>query len=76
MGRELLLLVLLANVIAAPIAYWVMNGWLDTFPYRTQIGPLVFLIGLLLSLLIALFSTGGITAKASLRNPVDLLRSE
>ena len=76
MGRELLLLVLLANVIAAPIAYWVMNGWLDTFPYRTQIGPLVFLIGLLLSLLIALFSTGGITAKARLRNPVDLLRSE
>ncbi len=76
LSRKFTTLVIAANVISWPLAYFIMNGWLEKFPYRTTIGIGVFLVTGLLSLIIALLSVGGNSIKASLVNPVESLRYE
>lgn len=68
-------LVLLASLIAAPIAYIIANKWLANFSYRIDIGASIFLISGLVVLLIALFSTGIRSLQAAIKNPADTLRS-
>ncbi|UCB53383.1 MAG: ABC transporter permease [Candidatus Zixiibacteriota bacterium] len=74
--KEFILLVVLANLLAWPIAYWAMNQWLQNFAYRVGIGWETFIIAGASALLIALFTVSFQAVKAALTNPVETLRYE
>jgi putative ABC transport system permease protein len=76
MGREFLKWVLLANLIAWPIGYFVMNKWLENFAYRTRLSADIFLFSSLLALVIAAFTVGFQTLKSATANPIKSLRYE
>jgi putative ABC transport system permease protein len=69
-------LVLAANLISWPIAYFAMNKWLQDFAYRIEIGWWVFALAGGLALLIALLTVSTQAIKAALANPVEALRYE
>jgi putative ABC transport system permease protein len=69
-------LVLAANLVAWPIAYFAMNQWLQGFAYRIEIGWWMFALAGGLALLIALVTVGIQAIKAALANPVEALRYE
>ena len=68
--------VLIANVIAWPIAYFVMRKWLQNFAYRINIGVEVFFLSALVVLVITLITVSYQSIKAALANPADSLRYE
>ncbi len=68
--------IVLANIIAWPLAYFAMNGWLQQFAYRIRIGLWVFALSGILALGIAFFTVSYHTIKAATANPVDSLRYE
>ena len=74
--RDYILLVGLANLIAWPVAYYLMQRWLQDFAYRTSIGLTVFMLSGLLGLAIALLTVGYQAVRAARANPVDSLRYE
>jgi putative ABC transport system permease protein len=74
--KEFLKWVAVANLIAWPVAYFVMSQWLRDFAYRASIGPLVYCISGGLTLLIALLTISSQSFKAATANPVDSLRYE
>ena len=76
LSTDFMRLVLLAFVIAAPIAWWATYKWLQDFAYRTDISWWVFVVSGLSMLLIALITLSMQTIKAARANPVDSLRSE
>jgi len=76
LSKEFLKLILLANIIAWPIAYYVMKDWLQDFAYRIDIGWWVFALAGGLALLIALLTVSTQAIKAALANPVEALRYE
>ena len=76
LAREFLKLVLIANVIAWPIIYLVMDRWLSGFAYRIDINWPVFILAGLMALAIALFTVSFQAIKAAWTNPVDTLRYE
>jgi putative ABC transport system permease protein len=65
-----------ANLVAWPLAYYVMHKWLQEFAYRMSIGPFVFLLSAGLSLLVALMTVAYHSLKSALANPIDSLRYE
>ncbi|HEY0962475.1 MAG TPA: ABC transporter permease [Pseudomonadales bacterium] len=69
-------LVLLANVIAWPLAYVAMQRWLEQFVYRIELTPLIFVGSGLIALCIAWVTVGGTAAKAASARPVMALRYE
>lgn len=76
LAKDFLKLVLIANFIAWPVAYIVMNNWLQDFAYRIAIGWWVFALAGGLALLIALLTVSFQAIKAALANPVEALRYE
>jgi len=76
MSKDLIKLVLIANLIAWPIAYFAMNRWLQEFAYRINIGMEIFFFSGLLALVIALLTVGFQSLKVALTNPVEALRYE
>jgi putative ABC transport system permease protein len=76
LSREFLKWVLLANIIAWPIAWYGMNNWLQNFAYRINIGLWTFVLAGLLALVIALLTVSFQTIKATIANPVEALRYE
>ncbi len=74
--REFLWLVLLANLIAWPLAYLAMRSWLQGFAYRISLGISVFMLSGLLTLCIALLTVSYQALRAARANPVDSLRYE
>ena len=74
--KDFLKLVLLAFILASPVAYWAMNKWLQGFAYRINISWWVFGIAGLSALFIALITVSFQAIKAAMANPVDSLRSE
>lgn len=68
--------VLMANIIAWPIAYFVMNRWLQNFAYRINIGIGIFLLSAMAAFVIALATVSYQAVKAALANPVESLRYE
>ncbi|MBN1224226.1 MAG: FtsX-like permease family protein, partial [Candidatus Aminicenantes bacterium] len=76
LSREYLKWILIANIIAWPIAYYAMTSWLGNFAYRTTIKLPAFLLSAVIGLLIALFTLSYRTIKAATADPVDSLRYE
>lgn len=76
LSNEFVTLVLMANVIAWPVAYYAMNRWLRDFAYRVDIGMVVFVFAGVLALTIALATVSYQAIKAALSNPVEALRYE
>lgn len=75
-SKEFLLLIGLAFLIAAPIGYYFMHGWLSGYYYHMEIGWGVFFIAIATSVVIALITVGAKSVKAALANPVKSLRTE
>jgi putative ABC transport system permease protein len=69
-------LIILSFVAVSPITYWLLSGWLQTFAYRIDINPVVFFVGGILSLLIALITISYHTLRSARANPVKALRYE
>jgi putative ABC transport system permease protein len=69
-------LILLAALIASPVAWYMMNQWLQNFAYSITISPWIFVGACALSLLIALITVSFQSVKAALTNPVKSLRNE
>ena len=76
LSKEFLKLVLIASLIAFPVAWWTMNKWLQSFAYRSNISWWVFVVAGLAALLIALITVSSQAIKAAISNPVKSLRSE
>ncbi len=76
LGKELIGLILLANVVAWPLSFFAMTQWIRNFPYRTKIGIEVFAASSLVVLFIGLLTVSFQAVKAARANPVDSLRYE
>jgi putative ABC transport system permease protein len=68
--------VVIANILAWPIAYYYISKWLENFAFRISIGIETFILSALLVLLIAVFTVSFNVIKASLANPVETLKYE
>ena len=71
-----MLLVLLANVIAWPLAYMIIRKWLENFAYRTDVGWAAFVLSAALALIVALLTVSLQSLKSATADPVDSLRYE
>lgn len=74
--RQFAILVGLASLIAWPMAYFVMQNWLDQFAYQSGLKAPVFIIAAALALVVALLTVGYQAIRAALLNPVMSLRSQ
>jgi putative ABC transport system permease protein len=68
--------VIVANLIAWPVAWWVMRDWLNGFDARISLGPTPFLLAALLALVIAIGTIAGHAFKIARSNPIHALRYE
>lgn len=75
-AKEFTRLVIIAFILAAPLAYYAMDTWLADFAYRINVGPMIFLIAGVSVLLIALLTVSYRSVKAALADPVHALRYE
>jgi putative ABC transport system permease protein len=76
LSKDFLRLVAIASVIAFPLAWWIMNKFLQEYAYRIQIPWWVFVVAGLLAVFIALFTVSFQAVKAAVTNPVKSLRTE
>jgi putative ABC transport system permease protein len=76
LSKDFLKLVLIASVIAFPVAWFAMTHWLQDFAYRTNIHWWVFILSAVLALIVALGTVSFHAIKAAVANPVTSLRSE
>ncbi|MDX1585381.1 MAG: FtsX-like permease family protein, partial [Balneolaceae bacterium] len=75
-NREFTKLVLAGFIIAAPIAWYAMNSWLQDFAYKTDITLWIFLLAGAVTLAIAWLTVSYHSVKATLINPIESLRNE
>jgi putative ABC transport system permease protein len=68
--------VLIANIIAWPVAWWLMRDWLNSFDQRITLGPIPFVIAALVALTIAVVTVVGHAMKVARANPIHALRYE
>jgi ABC-type antimicrobial peptide transport system permease subunit len=76
LSKEFLILVIISNAIAAPLAWWAMEKWLSTYLYRTNIPWWLFVAVVCISLFIALLTVGFQAYKAATENPVKAIKAE
>jgi len=76
LSKDFLKLVLAAFIIASPIAWYIMNRWLQDFAYRIDISAWVFVIAALLAVIITIITVSFQAIKAAIANPVKSLRTE
>ncbi len=76
LSKDFVMLVLIAIAIASPIAYWLMNKWLQNFTYRINISCWMFLAAGFAAVLIAVITVSFQSIKAAMANPVKSLRME
>lgn len=75
-SREFVVLVVIAFVVAAPLAGYAMNKWLENYQYRVPLNWIMFISGISLTLMIAFITVGYRSLRAAKTNPVEVLRSE
>jgi len=76
LSKDFLKLVLIASLIAFPVAWWFMNKWLEDFVYRINISWWVFILASFVSIFIAIVTVSFQAIKAAIANPVKNLRTE
>ena len=76
LSSEFVRLVIVANVLAWPVAYAAMNNWLGGFAYRVELGWTTFILAGILAMAIALVTVGFQAVRAATANPVESLRTE
>ena len=76
LSKEYVILVSLSIVLATPLVWWVMNGWVERFPYRVSISAMIFVSAGALVLFVALLTVSYQTLKSARVNPIDSLRYE
>jgi len=76
LANNFIKLVLIANLIAWPLAWYAIHKWLQDFAYRIDIQWWVFLLAGIAAILIAFFTVSFQSIKAAIANPVKSLRSE
>lgn len=76
MSKEFIMLVLASNIVAWPISYTIMNNWLNSFAYRTNISLWTLLLPAILALMFTLITISYKAIKAATANPVESLRYE
>ncbi|MEM6358584.1 MAG: ABC transporter permease [Bacteroidota bacterium] len=69
-------LISLAFIFASPAAWLAMREWLSTYEYRIDMGPVVFISGLAITLILAVFTVGFKSVRAATASPIDSLRDE
>jgi putative ABC transport system permease protein len=74
--KDFLKLVFISLIVASPLAWWVMNHWLQDFAYRIEIGWWVFALSGLIAIVIAMVTVSFQAIKAAIANPVKSLRTE
>jgi len=75
-SKEFVWLILIAFLVAGPLAYYVMNNWLQNFAYQVHINAGIFIIAILVSVTIAGITIAYQAIRAGVANPVESLRSE
>ena len=75
-SKQFFMLVIIANVVAFPVAWYVMKQWLSTFAYQVEIEPAFFAIGAVAALLVAFITISYQAIKTSRTNPAEVLRTE
>jgi predicted permease len=75
-GREFSRLVLIAFVVAAPTAWWIMHQYLQDFKYRIAIGPAIFGLSITATFVVVVLTVGYQSMRSALANPVKSLRTE
>ncbi len=75
-SKEYIKLIFIGFVLAAPVAWYVMDQWLNEFAFKITIGPDIFLTAIGLTLLIAILTVGYRSLKAAIVNPAQSLKSE
>ena len=76
LSKEFIILVVIANVLSIPIAWYVANQWLQKFAYRTTLDPMLFVWTALIAITITLLAVGYQTIRAATADPVNSLRYE
>ena len=74
--KEFAVLVSVAFVLAAPLSWWIMDGWLSKFEYQTELGATIFVSAGFGILLLMYLTVGFQSVRAALANPADSLRTE
>jgi putative ABC transport system permease protein len=76
LSRNFVFLIGVSFVLVSPITYWLLRSWLDNFAFRIAINPMIFLLGGILALAIALLTISYHTLRSARKNPVNALRYE
>ena len=76
MSKEFMILVCVSLLIASPLAWWLMNSWLQNYAYRTTISWWMFGLAGVLAVMIALLTVSFQASKAAIANPIKSLRTE
>jgi ABC-type antimicrobial peptide transport system permease subunit len=76
LSKEFTLLIIIAFVISAPVAYYIMYKWLMNYTYRIQLSVPIFLLAIISSIAIAWITVAHRAIKAAMANPVKSLRTE
>jgi len=84
LNKDFLLLVLLSNLISWPVAYYLMNRWLESFAYRMDFGlpdfilktATPFVLSMIITLIIAIITTSALSIRAARKNPVNTVMRE
>ncbi len=75
-GKEFSRLIIIAFVVAAPLAWWLMNGWLQDFKFHIDIKLEIFILAIASTFVVATLTVGYQVIKAALMNPVKSLKTE
>lgn len=75
-SKDFMILLLISFMLALPLGYYFMNTWLSNFAFKTNVGPLLFLLAGALNFLLGLFTLSYHSVRIAETNPVDTLRYE
>jgi putative ABC transport system permease protein len=76
LSQEIIILIIIANLIAWPLAWYFMEQWLDSFAYRININMWLYILAAFVAIIIALITVGTQTIRAAMSNPANTLRYE
>jgi putative ABC transport system permease protein len=76
LSRDFLMLIVIASLIAFPVAWWAMYKWLQDFEYRIEVGWWIFVFSGFVAVLVALFTVSFQAVRAAVSNPIKSLRTE